>query len=66
MIYAYLCKECGEEQEIECKLAEKDKQSCTFCNAPPEKMESIINLNMKTYRVHLSASSWKIGLGSQE
>jgi predicted nucleic acid-binding Zn ribbon protein len=63
MIYCFQCQECEREQEIECKLAEKDNQSCSFCGAPPEKMKSIINLNTKTYKVHLSASQWKVEVG---
>jgi putative FmdB family regulatory protein len=56
MIYLYECQECGVCEEIECKLAEKDKQSCPSCNAPPEKMKQLINANFKR---HVSWSTWR-------
>jgi len=60
MVYLYQCQKCGKEQEIECKLSEKDEQSCLSCGAPPKKMKAMINLNMKTYKVNISASQWKV------
>lgn len=64
MIYAFKCLDCGEEQEIECLLADKDKQACLFCHAPPEKMKPLINLNTKTYGSHVSWSTWKVDVGT--
>lgn len=57
MVYLYLCEECGEEQEVECKMAEKDEQSCKFCSAPPEKMKQLINTKLKP---HVSWSEWRV------
>jgi predicted nucleic acid-binding Zn ribbon protein len=58
MIYLFECQECGKEQEIECKLAEKDKQSCQKCDAPPEKMKQLINTR---FEKNVTWSKWNIG-----
>jgi len=63
MKYGFKCQACGKEQEIECKLADKDKQSCSFCGAPPEKMKQFINIDTKIFDKHVSWSTWKVGVG---
>jgi predicted nucleic acid-binding Zn ribbon protein len=47
MIYLFECQECKEEQEIECRLSEKDEQFCVKCDAPPEKMKQLINTHFE-------------------
>lgn len=59
LIYLYSCEECNTESEVECKLSEKDEQSCPSCGAPPEKMKSLINLNTDTYGSNVSWSQWR-------
>lgn len=56
MIYLFQCQECGKEQEIICKLVEKDEQRCQKCNAPPEKMRQLINTHLTP---DVSWSQWR-------
>jgi predicted nucleic acid-binding Zn ribbon protein len=60
MIYLFKCQKCKAEQEIECKLSEKDKQSCSKCGAPPKKMKQLINTH---FEKDISWSTWKVGVG---
>ena len=61
MIYLFKCEECETENEVECKLSERDEQSCPSCGAAPEKMKQLINSNI---RPHVSWSQWKVDVGT--
>ena len=43
MIYEFVCKKCGHEQEKIVKMGEKPKESCEKCNAPAKHLKRILS-----------------------
>lgn len=59
-LFDYECKKCGNVQEVQHKIAEKNKNYCSKCNASPSKLCKLLS---PLRAAHHSWGSWKIGLG---
>ena len=53
-LYDYVCTICGTEQEKQHKIAEKNEEPCTNCQATPDKLKK----NLSPIRPHLSWKAW--------
>ena len=61
-LYLFKCEECEKEVEIECKIDERENQSCPECSAPPEKMKRLINTH---FTPNFSWSTWRSGVNNE-
>lgn len=60
MQYIYCCQKCNHEQEVQHKLNEVNKESCSQCNAAAEELKRIIAL---TAGKNVTWSKWQVGHG---
>jgi len=42
-LYEYECQVCGVITDLQHKMAEKNKEPCPHCQAPPEKMKKLLS-----------------------
>ena len=55
-LYDYECQKCKYVQEKQHKMADKNKEPCTNCGAPPEELKKLLSPIQK----HGSWGRWSV------